>query len=446
LSPQEEFVLQVVADQGVRFVRLWFVDVIGRLKSIAIDSSDLEEAFLSGVSFDGSSIEGGTRVLESDMYLLPDASTFQMLPWRDGVQGDANGVARLFCDVLEADGTHAAIDSRNVLKRTVEDAQKLGYQLYASPEIEFYLFKNTPDLQPADSGGYFDQVPRGVGQDFRRVVITTLEEMGISVEVSHHEAGPGQNEIKLRSDNVLSAADNIITARAVIKETALKFDMQASFLPKPLADQPGSAMHTHFSLFQGDMNLFFDSSSKYNLSDIAKSFIAGVLTRGDDICAVTNQFINSYKRIFASRFEAPKFYTWGFNNSSAAIRVPRFKSMDQSSARFELRSLDTATNPYLSFALIFASGLEGVKEGLTPPSETTDNLHSVNPLEATSHNLKALPNSLEHAIEIFEKSKFTHSILGETVHRHILINKRSEIQEHFNQITATELRHVFDVV
>lgn len=446
ISPQEEFVLQMVADQGVRFVRLWFVDIIGRLKSIAIDSSDLEEAFTNGVSFDGSSIEGSTRILEADMYLRPDASTFQMLPWRDDVQGDTKGVARLFCDVLEADGTSAPIDSRNVLKRLIAQGESQGYQLYAAPEIEFYLFKNSRKLKPVDQGGYFDQVPRGVGQDFRRVVITTLEEMGISVEVSHHEAGPGQNEINLRPADVLSTADNIITARAVIKETALKFGMQASFLPKPLAKQPGSAMHTHFALFEGDTNLFFDAAATHHLSALAKQFIAGILAREDDICAVTNQFVNSYKRIFAQHSEAPKYCTWGHNNSSAMVRIPLFNAKDSATARFELRSLDTATNPYLSFALIFASGLEGVQNSAEIVPAVTQNLHSISASEALQLGIKELPTSLEHALQHFTSSDFAQSVLGSTVHKHILTNKQRELIDYTNQITAVELHHVFDVV
>ncbi|MET0788199.1 MAG: glutamine synthetase family protein, partial [Cellulomonas sp.] len=304
MDRQQEFVLRTVEERDIRFIRLWFTDVLGILKSVAVAPAELEAAFSEGIGFDGSAIEGLTRVYEADMIAKPDPSTFQVLPWR----GERHGTARMFCDLLTPDGEPSLADSRNVLKRALSKAADQGFTFYTHPEVEFYLFDAPADptqpLVPVDQGGYFDHVPRGTAHDFRRAAITMLESMGISVEFSHHEAGPGQNEIDLRYADALTTADNIMTFRTVVKEVALEQGVFASFMPKPLADQPGSGMHTHLSLFQGDRNAFHEPGGHLELSKTARSFIAGLLRHAPEITAVTNQFVNSYKRLWGGA-EAP---------------------------------------------------------------------------------------------------------------------------------------------
>ncbi|MFZ4487495.1 MAG: glutamine synthetase family protein, partial [Candidatus Nanopelagicales bacterium] len=349
MDKQSEFVLRTIEERDIRFVRLWFTDVIGTLKSVAIAPAELEGAFAEGIGFDGSAIEGFARVYESDMLAKPDPSTFSLLPWRN----EGPGVARLFCDILMPDGSPSYADPRFVLQRTLTKAADLGFTFYTHPEVEFYLFKEAPvpgrQPIPADSYGYFDNTPHGVAQDFRRQAITMLEQMGISVEFSHHEGGPGQQEIDLRYADALTTADNLMTFKLVIQEVALEQGLFASFMPKPFRDHPGSGMHTHLSLFEGDRNAFFEAGAEYQLSKVARSFIAGLITHAPEITAVTNQWVNSYKRL-AGGAEAPAWVCWGHNNRSAMIRVPMYKPAKGNSTRIEVRSLDSATNPYLAFA------------------------------------------------------------------------------------------------
>ena len=300
MDKQQEFALRTVEERDVRFIRLWFTDVLGTLKSVAIAPAELEAAFEEGIGFDGSAIEGMTRVSEDDMIVKPDPSTFQILPWRGGPQG----TARMFCDVLTPEGEPSLSDPRHVLKRSLSKAKEKGFTFYVHPEIEFYLFEKQDDWSkspvPIDQGGYFDHVPRSPGMDFRRATVNMLEQMGISVEYSHHEAGPGQNEIDLRYADALTIADNIMTFRTVVKEISLERGIHASFMPKPLADAPGSGMHTHLSLFEGDANAFYEAGQEFNMSLTARQFAAGILHHAAEICAVTDQYVNSYKRLWVS--------------------------------------------------------------------------------------------------------------------------------------------------
>src|SRR6201995_5003710 len=358
MGKQEDFVLRALEERDVRFVRLWFTDVLGYLKSVSVAPAELENAFAEGIGFDGSAIEGFARVTEADMLAHPDPSTFQLLPWR----GESPSTARMFCDIFMPDGSPSYADPRYVLKRTLQTAGEKGFTFYTHPEIEFYLFSGRPgqgeEPVPVDRSGYFDHTAQSRGSDFRREAINMLESMGISVEFSHHEGGPGQQEIDLRYADALSTADNIMTFRHVMKEVALEQDVYASFMPKPLAEHPGSGMHTHLSLFEGDRNAFHEPGAEFQLSKTGRSFIAGLLRHAGELTAVTNQWVNSYKRLSGGG-EAPSYVCWGHNNRSAMIRVPMYKPSKSQSTRVEMRSLDTACNPYLAFAVMLAAGLKG---------------------------------------------------------------------------------------
>ncbi len=366
MNRQEEFVLRTIEERDIRFVRLWFTDVLGTLKSVAVAPAELEGAFAEGIGFDGSAIEGLTRVYEADMLAKPDPSTFQILPWR----GDPPGTARMFCDLQLPDGAPSFADPRHVLQRALTKAADLGFTFYTHPEIEFFLLEQERGPLgrpvPVDDAGYFDHVPHGTGHDFRRAAITMLENMGISVEFSHHEGAPGQNEIDLRYADALSTADNIMTFRTVVKEVALTQGIYATFMPKPFSEHPGSGMHTHLSLFEGDSNAFYEAGAPYQLSKVGRQFIAGLLRHGAETTAITNQWVNSYKRLWGGG-EAPAHLTWGHNNRSALVRVPMHKPNKGQSTRVEVRSLDAACNPYLAFAVLLSSGLKGIEEGYELP-------------------------------------------------------------------------------
>jgi glutamine synthetase len=446
MDKQQEFVLRALEERDVRFVRLWFTDVLGFLKSVAVAPAELESAFAEGLGFDGSAIEGFARVTEADMLAKPDPSTFQILPWR----GETMGTARMFCDINMPDGSASFADPRHVLKRTLSKAAELGFTFYTHPEIEFYLFKSlvgapgtTPE--PVDSSGYFDHTPQGIGNDFRREAITMLESMGISVEFSHHEGGPGQQEIDLRYADALSTADNIMTFRVVVKEVALSQGIYASFMPKPLSDQPGSGMHTHMSLFEGDRNAFFEGGAQYQLSKTGRAFIAGLLQHAAEITAVTNQWVNSYKRL-AVGDEAPSFVSWGHNNRSALVRVPMYKPHKGQSSRVEFRSLDSAANPYLAFALMLAAGLKGIEEGYELPAEVEEDIWSLTPRERKALGIKPLPGSLAEAISAMEDSELVAETLGEHVFDFFLRNKRAEWQDYRRQVTPFELNKLLPVL
>jgi glutamine synthetase len=438
MDRQTEYVLRTIEERDIRFVRLWFTDVLGILKSVSIAPAELEGAFAEGIGFDGSAIEGFSRVTESDMLAKPDPASFQVLPWR----GDEMPVARIFCDILLPDGSPSYADPRWVLKRQLAKAASQGFTFYTHPEIEFFLFKDSPvpgvDPVPIDNVGYFDHSPHPVGQDFRRQAINTLEHMGISVEYSHHEGGPGQQEIDLRYADALTTADNIMTFRLVIKEVALEHGMFASFMPKPFTAYPGSGMHTHVSLFEGDANAFFEPGADFQLSVLAKQFIAGLLHHAPEITAVTNQWINSYKRL-AGGMEAPAYICWGHNNRSALIRVPMYKPHKGQSTRIEFRSLDSSTNPYLAYALILAAGMKGIEEKYELPEATEDDVWALTGGERRALGLQPLPGSLDQAIAAMENSELVAETLGEHVFDFFLRNKKREWDEYAAHVTRFEL-------
>jgi glutamine synthetase len=439
MDRQQEFVLRTVEERDIRFIRLWFTDVLGVLKSVAVAPAELEQAFAEGIGFDGSSIEGLTRVYEADMIAKPDPTTFQVLPWR----GERHGTARMFCDILTPDGEPSLADSRNVLKRALAKASDKGFTFYTHPEVEFYLFEKlaSPDapLVPVDRGGYFDHLARGSTHDFRRAAITMLESMGISVEFSHHEAGPGQNEIDLRYADALTTADNLMTFRTVVKEVALEQGVFATFMPKPLTEEPGSGMHTHLSLFEGDRNAFHEPGAQFELSKTARQFIAGLLVHAGEITAITNQYVNSYKRLWGGS-EAPSYVCWGHNNRSALVRVPMYKPGKGNSSRVEYRALDSAANPYLAFAVMLAAGLKGIEEGYELPEATDDDVWELTDAERRALGIAPLPQSLDEAIVLMERSELVAETLGEHVFRYVLANKKQEWATYRQQVTPFELQ------
>src|ERR671916_2010397 len=404
MDRQQEFVLRTLEERDIRFVRLWFTDVSGYLKAVAVAPAEIEAAFAEGIGFDGSAIEGFARVYESDMLAKPDPGTFQILPWR----GEGPSTARMFCDIVMPDGSASYADPRNVLKRTLAKAAEQGFTFYTHPEIEFYLFKDDPRPgvvpEPIDRSGYFDHAAHSDGSDFRREAITMLEAMGISVEFSHHEGGPGQQEIDLRYADALSTADNIMTFRTVVREVALSQGIWATFMPKPSTTHPGSAMHTHVSLFEGDRNAFFEAGSQYQLSKTGQQFIAGILRHASEITCVTNQWVNSYKRLLGGG-EAPPYICWGHNNRSAMVRVPMYKPNKGPSTRVELRTIDPACNPYLAFAVILAAGMKGIEERYDLPQEAEDDVWSLTERERKALGIQPLPKSLWDAIGIAEDSE-----------------------------------------
>lgn len=437
MDRQQEFVLRTIEERDIRFVRLWFTDVLGTLKSVAVAPAELEGAFAEGIGFDGSVIEGFARVYEADMLAVPDPSTFQILPWR----GENPGTARMFCDISLPDGTPSLADPRRVLQRVLAKAADLGFTFYVHPEIEFFLLKDEPAPGqlpvPVDQAGYFDHVPHGTAHDFRRAAITTLEAMGISVEFSHHEGAPGQNEIDLRYADALTMADNITTFRTVVKEVALEQGIYATFMPKPYANHPGSGMHTHVSLFEGDRNAFHEPGAPYQVSTIGRQFMAGLLTHGAEITAVTNQWVNSYKRLWGGG-EAPAHLTWGHNNRSAMLRVPMYKPNKGNSTRVEVRTLDPACNPYLAFAVILGAGLAGIEGGYELPPETEDDVWSLTELERKAMGIQPLPGSLDSAIAAMESSDLVAQVLGEHTFDFFLRNKRREWEDYRAQVTPFE--------
>ena len=442
MDRQKEFVLRTLEERDIRFVRLWFTDVLGYLKSVAIAPAELEGAFEEGVGFDGSAIEGFARVFESDMVAHPDPSTFQLLPWVSDAGRQYS--ARMFCDITMPDGSPAWASSRHVLRRQLAKAGEMGFSCYVHPEIEFFLLEPGPydgsSPVPADDAGYFDQSIHGSATNFRRHAIDALEMMGISVEYSHHENAPGQQEIDLRYADALSMADNVMTFRYLIKEIALKEGVRASFMPKPFREHAGSAMHTHMSLFEGEVNAFHSPDDPLQLSDTAKSFIAGILEHANEISAVTNQWVNSYKRLIHGG-EAPTAASWGAANRSALVRVPMYSPHKTSSRRVEVRSPDSACNPYLTFAVLLAAGLRGVEKGYELGPQAEDNVWALTPEERRAMGYRELPGTLERALSEMENSELVAEALGEQVFDFFLRNKRQEWANYRSHVTPYELQN-----
>ena len=437
-NPQQDFVQKTVKSRDVHFIRFWFTDVLGNMKSFAVVPGELDGAFADGMGFDGSCIEGFSKRQESDMLAFPDPSTFQVLPWRP----DSNAVARMFCDIKTPDGKPFEGDPRHVLERAVQKASDAGYIFNVGPELEFFYFKDSTGTEVLDRGSYFDLTSLDSASDLRRDTVLTLEKMGIPVEYSHHEMGPSQHEIDLRYADALSMADAVMTYKLAVKEIALKHGVYASFMPKPLADAPGSGMHVHQSLFDFDgNNAFFDTSDPwgYNLSDLAKHYIAGLLKYAPEFCLVTNQYVNSYKRL-TSGTEAPTFLSWARNNRSTLVRVPGYRPNREDACRVELRSPDPAANPYLAFAVMLAAGMAGIEEGLElqPPTENQD-LFSLSRQELRDRGLRTLPESLGEAVELFAESELMREVLGEHIFDYLVKTKRAEWNEYQGFVTSWEL-------
>ncbi len=436
-NPEQDFVLKTVKGRDVHFVRLWFTDVLGSMKSFAVVPNELENAFVEGMGFDGSCIRGFSRKHESDMLACPDASTFQVLPWRP----DSNAVARMFCSIKTPAGQPFEGDPRAVLKRVVDRATQMGYVYNVGPELEYYYFKNAEGTEVLDRGGYFDLTCLDSASDLRRDTVLTLEKMGIPVEYSHHENGPSQLEIDLRFSDALSMADAVMTYKLVVKEIAMKHGVHASFMPKPMANQPGSGMHVHQSLFDfNGNNAFFDADDPqgYNLSKVAKHFIAGLLAYVPEFCAVTNQYVNSYKRL-VNGGEAPTYVSWAQRNRSTLVRIPGYKPGKESACRVELRNPDPAANPYLAFAVMLAAGLKGIEDEMELQAPTEDpNLFSCSRQELRERGLITLPETLGEAVELLAQSEFMREVLGEHIHDYLVEAKRAEWNEYQRSISQWE--------
>jgi glutamine synthetase len=443
MERQQDYVLRTVEERGIRFIQLWFTDVLGTPKTFNITPAELENALEEGMTFDGSAIDGFSRVQESDVLAHPDPKTFQLLPYlADGVP-----VARVVCDITNLDGTPFEGDPRHVLRRALERARGQGFSFYAAPELEFFYF-GAPELgvdvgvvPPTllDHGSYFELTTADKATDLRRKTVLTLEDMGIPVEYSQHEDAPSQHEIDLRYTDALTMADTVMTVRQVVKEIAAQSGVLATFMPKPLFGVQGSGMHTHFSLFDGDTNAFHDEADEYHLSETGRRFIAGLLRHAGEITAVTNQWVNSYKRLIVG-YEAPVYVSWARNNRSALIRVPPTKRGKKESTRIEYRAPDSATNPYLAFAAILAAGLAGIDGGYELPPEAAANLYELTTEQRLAESIQSLPGSLADAVAVMERSELMAETLGEHVFEWFIRNKRAEWADYKSQVTAFELR------
>ncbi len=430
-----QYVLAMAKERDVKFIRLWFTDILGTLKGVAMTAGELEEALNEGVGFDGSSIEGFARIDESDMIALPDPSTFRILPWRPR----QNAVAAMFCDILTPSGEPFEGDPRYVLKRNLERAAKLGYTYYVGPELEFFYFKSPNSTEFLDEGAYFDQTPQDLATELRRETVLMLEEMGIPVEYSHHEVAKSQHEIDLRYTDALTMADTVMVHRLVVKEVAMRQGVYASFMPKPVQDMNGSGMHVHQSLFKGGENAFFSPDDPWHLSKVARSYLAGLLHHAPEITSITNQWVNSYKRLVPG-YEAPVYISWARINRSDLVRVPAYKAGHASSVRLEYRAPDPACNPYLVFSVMLAAGLEGLEKEYQPPPPVEENVYAMSPEERTRRGIGILPGSLWEALQLTEKSELVRGALGDHVFHSFLENKRIEWERYRTHVSDYELK------
>ncbi len=434
-----DYVLRSVEQRDIRFVRLWFVDILGRLKNFAISPEDLEVAFEEGIGFDGSAIEGFATPEEADMLAFPDASTFQILPWRPS----HNGVARVFCDVCTPDRKPFAGDPRDALRRMFYKAEKAGYLLNVGAELEYYYFPDEHTPEPLDNVGYFDLSVSDAARDLRRNTVLTLEKMSVPVEYTFHAAGRSQHGMSLRHAEALSMSDAITTAKLIIKQQAYESGCHASFMPKPLAGEDGSAMFLHQSLFDHDGNNVFwgEGDEKYHLSDVAKHYMAGILAHAREISAITNPTVNSYKRITTGGDSVPQYATWGLRNRASMIRIPVYKPGKQLSTRIELRSPDPMANPYLVNAVTLAAGLDGIERKLELPPEATAETLKLTDRQMLEAGYTPLPRSLKEALDVFEDSQFMKDALGEHIHSFFLKKKRNEWHKFESTITEWEIKH-----
>ena len=437
----KENVLKTAKEQGVKFIRLWFTDILGFLKSVAITVEELERVLTRGIGFDGSSIEGFARIDESDMVAMPDPDTFCMLPWRPA----EHTVARMFCDILKPGGEPFEGDPRYILKMNLKRAADLGYTFYVGPELEFFYFKDAVSPEPLDQGGYFDLTPADVSTDMRRETILAIEEMGLKVEFAHHEVAPSQHEIDLRYTEALKMADSVMTYRLVVKKVAQKFGVYATFMPKPVSGINGNGMHVHQSLFKGERNAFFDKKDDYHLSKIGKGYMAGLLKHAPEITAITNQWVNSYKRLIPG-YEAPCYISWARRNRSDLIRIPQYEPGKEYATRLEYRSPDPACNPYLVFAVMLAAGLEGIEKGYKLPAPVEENVFEMAEDERQRRGIETLPGSLFEAILIIEDSELVRKALGDHLFNSFIKNKKIEWDLYRTQVTDFELKRYLPIL
>ncbi|MBN1827639.1 MAG: glutamine synthetase [Deltaproteobacteria bacterium] len=443
IDAMKENVLKQVKENNVRFIRLWFTDVLGMLKSFAISPEELEGALDEGMGFDGSSIEGFARIEESDMIAKPDPNTFVLLPWR---ASEGMNVARMFCDIQNPDGTPYEGDPRYALKRNLKKAADKGYKFYVGPELEFFYFKSSEGKpQILDKGGYFDLTPLDVASDLRRDTIIALESMGIPVEYSHHEVAPSQHEIDLRYREALAMADAAMTYRLTVKEIAQKYGVYATFMPKPLFGENGSGMHVHQSLFAGDDNVFFDPNDKYFLSVEGKSYIAGILKYAKEMSCIVAQWVNSYKRLVPG-YEAPVYVSWARRNRSALVRVPMYKPGKSKATRMEFRCPDPACNPYLAFAVMLAAGMKGMEQKLALPDPIEEDIFEMNDAERKARGITSLPGSLGEAIELTEGSDLVREALGDHIFGKFISNKKIEWDKYRIHISNYELEKYLPIL
>jgi glutamine synthetase len=438
----KEYVLKTAKEHDVKFIRMWFTDILGFLKSFSITVEELEGALEEGMGFDGSSIEGFARIDESDMVALPDPDTFQMLPWRPQ---EHHTVARMFCDILMPGGEPFEGDPRYVLKRNLKRAADLGYTFYVGPELEYFYFRDSQGTEFLDQGGYFDMTPHDVATDLRRETVLNLEEMGIGVEYSHHEVASSQHEIDMRYTDALTMADNVMTYRLVVKQIALKYGVYATFMPKPVFGINGNGMHVHQSLFKGDRNAFFDKDDEYHLSKVARGYIAGLLKHAPEITAVTSQWVNSYKRLVPG-YEAPVYLSWARRNRSDLVRVPEYRPGREKSTRVEFRSPDPACNPYLAFSVMLAAGLEGIEKGYEVPEPIEENVYEMTEEERRRRGIETLPANLLEAVRLTEKSELVRKALGDHVFNAFIENKNIEWDHYRTQVSEYELKRYLPIL
>jgi len=438
----KEYVLKMAKEHDVKFIKLWFTDILGMLKSFSITVEELEGAMEDGMGFDGSSIEGFARIDESDMIALPDPDTFVLLPWRPK---EHRAVARMFCDILKPGGQPYEGDPRYVLKRNLKRAADLGYTYYVGPELEFFYFRDSCGTETLDQGGYFDMTPLDAAVDFRRQTVLTLEELGIGVEYSHHEVAASQHEIDMRYTDALTMADNVMTYRMVVKQIAMENGVYATFMPKPIFGVNGSGMHVHQSLFKEGRNAFFDASDKWHLSKTAKQYLAGLLKHAQEITSITNQWVNSYKRLVPG-YEAPVYLSWAMRNRSDLIRVPQYKPGKEKATRLEYRSPDPACNPYLAFSVMLAAGLDGIEKGYEAPDPVEENVYKMSEEERVRRGIGTLPGSLDEAIILTLESELVKNALGDHVFENFITNKRIEWEMYRAQVTEYELKRYLPVM
>ena len=427
-------IMKKMEENDIKFVKLWFTDILGFLKSFSVPIEEMEKAFDEGIGFDGSSIEGFVRIDESDMVAIPDPTTFAILPWRP----KEKGVARVFCDIVTPDGKPFEGDPRYVLKKNLEKAKKMGFTYYTGPELEYFYFKDSHSTEVLDRGGYFDLIPRDEAIDLRRETVLFCEALGIKIEYSHHEVAPSQHEIDMRYEDALTMADNVMTYRLVVKEVAYRQGVYATFMPKPLFGENGSGMHTHMSLFKGNRNAFFDVKGQYHLSDTARYFIGGLLKYAPELTAITCQWVNSYKRLVPG-YEAPVYLSWAQRNRSDLVRVPMYKPGKEEATRIEYRSPDPACNPYLAFSVMLAAGLAGIEQKTVPPDPVEENVYKMSEEERLKRRIRQLPGSLLEAIQLTEKSQIVREALGDHVFEHFIENKKVEWDRYRIQITSYEI-------